>query len=261
MSCLVRGLGALALLIGGVTLAEAGDGPVRLQVPADLAKGLAALPRIAAPRDAAEEAINAALARLDAKARKAAAECRKESGGRGSWERTVAVAMRGPRFLSYAITDSAFCGGAHPNAGTMAIVYDLVSGAPVDWTTLLPPALTGQVALATGMDGTRMVTLASRRLHALYLAGYRPKTDSPKAEAAEDAACREAVASGFDTPPAMMAWLDAREGGLALSFDLPHAVQACADAVVIPTAVLRQEGAKPLLLQAVEAAHATTAKP
>ncbi|MFE1600496.1 hypothetical protein [Methylobacterium sp. ID0610] len=256
---LVRLLGALFLLLGPAAPIRAGEAPVRLEVPPAPAKDVAALPRIAAPRDDAEIAINTAVARLDAKVRKAAAECRKEGGRNASWERSVSVPMRGPRFLSYAITDNAFCGGAHPNVSTMAIVYDLVSGAPVDWTGLLPSALTGQVALATGMDGTRMVTLASKRLHALYLAQYRPKSAAKPAAGtaaadADDDGCREIVAESSGGPPAMMAWPDAREGGLALSFDLPHAVQACADTVVIPAAILRREGAKPLLLDAIAAA-------
>jgi hypothetical protein len=214
------------------------------------------MPQIVEPADDAERRINAALQRLDAAVRKAAATCKAEGGPNSSWERGVDATMRGPRFLSLTITDSVYCGGAHPNASTMSIVYDLTTGAPVDWTTLLPPALTGTVSLATGADGTRMVTLASKRLYALYLKGYRPRTGNRKVDA-DDKECRDAVA-GADGPgpPAMMAWLDAKAGGLAVQFDLPHAVQACADPVVIPAATLRQEGAKPLLTDALEAARA-----
>lgn len=53
----------------------------------------------------------------------------------------------------------------------------------------------------------------------------------------------------------MMAWLDAKEGGLALQFDLSHVVQACADSVVVPISVLRTEGASEVLTDAIEAAH------
>lgn len=142
----------------------------------------------------------------------------------------------------------------------MSIVYDLTTGAPVDWTTLLSPSLTGTLALARGPGGIRMVTLASRKLHALYVAGYRPRTGDPKTDDA-DKECREAVAETDDgKPPAMMAWLDAKAGGLAVQFDLAHVVQACADAVVIPAAALRREGARPLLAVALEAAHAHAPK-
>ena len=118
---------------------------------------------------------------------------------------------------------------------------------------------TGTVALEAGADGTRMVTLASKRLHALYLERYRPA--DAKSDDADEKACREAVTEAFDgKPPAMTVWLDAKEGGLALNFDLAHAVQACADTVVIPAAVLRKEGAQAVLVDAIEAAHAAQRK-
>jgi hypothetical protein len=248
-----------SMMMVGAT-ARAADRVVRVQSPPALHKDLGAMPRIAEPRDDAERKINAAVARLDANARKAAAECRKEGRGRGWWERNVAVPMTGPRFLAYAITDNAFCGGAHPSVGTMAMVYDLTTGSPVDWTALLPPSLTGTVALSTEMDGTKMVTLNSKRLHALYLERYRPRGNDPKVDAADDE-CREAVARAERAEaPAMTVWPDAKEGGLAIRFDVVHAVQACVDDVVIPAATLRAEGAKPVLLEAMEKAHAAQAK-
>jgi hypothetical protein len=219
------------------------------------------MPRIAEPRDDAERKINAALARLDITVRTAAAECRNEGRRRSWWERNIAVPMRGPRFIAYQITDNTFCGGAHPSVGTMAIAYDLATGAPVDWTALLPPSLTGTVALSTEMDGTRMVTLSSKRLHALYLERYRPRESDANVDAADED-CREAVAHprGNDDPPLMTVWPDAKEGGLAVRFEVAHAVQACVDDVVIPLATLRAEGAKPLLVEAIEKAHAAGAK-
>ena len=131
------------------------------------------MPRIIAPVDAAETRINAAVRRLDATVSKAADACKGLDGKPGDWERAIDVPMRGPGYLSYVITDNLSCGGAHPDAATMLIVYDLRSGAPVDWTRLLPPSLTGTVAREQGADGTRMVTLVSKRLFALYLEGYR----------------------------------------------------------------------------------------
>lgn len=144
------------------------------------------MPPIASPADGAETAINGALRRLDAKGRTAAADCRQRGGKHGSWERNVDASMRGPRFLTYRVTDNVYCGGAHPNVSYWSIVYDLVSGAPIDWSSLLPPSLTGKVALAEQADGTKIVTLASKRLHALYLERYRPKTGDPKVDGADD---------------------------------------------------------------------------
>jgi hypothetical protein len=51
-------------------------------------------------------------------------------------------------------------------------------------------------------------------------------------------------------------WLDAKSDGLAVRFDLPHGVQACADAVVIPAVMLRCEGAQAVLIDALPAAYA-----
>ncbi len=253
---------SLALSLSAILLARAiaADRPVRLTVPPDLARDLSAMPPIADPADAAETGINAALRKLDAKVRKAADECRTDGGKDSSWERSIDAAMRGPRFLSYAVTDNTYCGGAHPNVSTWSIVYDLVSGAPVDWTSLLPAALTGKVALAEQADGSKIVTLASKRLHALYLERYRPDTRTEKDD--PDKECREAVAETYDgNPPAMMVWPDAKQGGLVLEFDLAHVAQACADAVAIPTEVLRKEGASSILIDAIDAAHAARAKP
>lgn len=251
---------AFALFAALPMPAGAADRSVSLEVPPDLARGLSAMPPIANPVDEAESGINAALRRLDTKVVKAAADCRANGAKTSTWERSVDAAMRGPRFLSYVVTDNTYCGGAHPNVSTWSIVYDLASGAPVDWTNLLPASLTDKVALAEQADGTKIVTLASKRLHTLYLDRYRPDTRGSKDDA--DKECREAVAETFDgKPPAMMAWLDAKGDGLALQFDLAHVVQACADAVVIPTSVLRSEGASATLTDAIDAAHVARKTP
>jgi hypothetical protein len=215
----------------------------------------AAMPRIAHPSDEAERRINAALNRLDANLAKAIRDCKGPDGARGDWVRKVETTMRGPRYLSYVIRDMSFCGGPYPPSGTMSIVYDLETGAPVDWTQLLPASMTGKVALTEGMDGTRMVTLASPRLHALYLSGYDRASRAPGGDIAPEdlAACKEAAQDTANPP--MMAWLDARSGGLAVQFDLPHAVQVCAIPVAIPIEVLRADGANGALLDAISAAH------
>lgn len=161
--------------------------------------------------------------------------------------------MQGPGYVSFVINDDAFCGGAHPSTATMSIVYDLRTGTPVDWARLLPSLLTGKVALAAGLDETRMVTLASQRLYALFMSGY----EFGKGSAADRAYCKEALQStGTSDPPAMMVWLDAKLGGLAVQYDLSRVVQACALPAVIPVAVLRNEGAQPDLLDAIESARA-----
>ena len=236
------------LLIAGA--AHGADRVVTMKKMPPVVPGVEAFPEIAAPQDDAERAVNAAVGRLDLKVRAAAKDC-KTQAAHAEWQRTVETTMAGPHFVSYEISDEMDCGGAHPDSGTSAIVYDLTTGKPVDWTKWLPPGLTGTVALADEGDGTKMVTLASKRLYALYLAGY-PKD--------QDADCKAAVKDeGTDSgAPAMTVWLDAKGDGLAMIFDLPHAVAACEEVVTIPTAALRKEGANAALADAIDAAHKVT---
>jgi hypothetical protein len=240
----------IAVCLIGVA-GRAADRHVHLRVPPPVRQNVASMPQIIDPVDDAERRINAALGQLDATVRKAANDCKGADNKPGYWERTIDVPMRGPGYISFVINDSTDCGGAHPNASTMSIVYDLRSGAPVDWTQLLPASLTGTPALQQGADGTRMVTLASQPLFELYLAGYGAAKG-----AGADPECEQIIKdSGNGGPPAMMAWLDANAGGLAVQFDLPHAVQACAVPVVIPVAALRAQGAQPGLLDAIQKAR------
>ena len=246
--------GAVIFVLGFVLTGAVGvaaDRPVHFRVPPPVQDKIAAMPQIIDPVDAAEVRINTALGQLDANVRKAAGDCKLPDATRGSWERLIDVPMRGPGYLSFVITDLTYCGGAHPNTSTMSIVYDLRTGSPVDWTQLLPASLTGTLALQEGQDGTKMITLASQRLFELYVAGYRA-ANNPTG----DPSCEQAIEqSGGNGPPAMMAWLDARVGGLALQFDLIHAEEACAQPIVIPLSSLSAEGTKPELLDAVKAAR------
>jgi len=247
----LRAIGALAassLIAGNVAAAER---IVKIQTPPALGQDRDAYPRIVAPADEAEQRINAAVAQLDARLVKAVAECKKNGGKDAEWSRTIEVTMRGPRYLSYSITDNASCGGAHPEIGDTAIVYDLTTGAPVDWSKLLPPQLVGVVALDQTMDGTKMVTLQSKRLYELYMQQYR------QGSRADDKDCIEAMQeAGADGPPAMTPYLDAKTGGLGLVFDVAHAVEACADPLVLPLGALRAEKTPDLTLRAIEAALA-----
>ena len=241
---------AITVFLFGAT-GRAADRRVHLLVPPPVSKYIAAMPQIVDPVDAAERRINAALAKLDATVRKAANDAKDPDGKPCYWARTIDVPMRGPGYISFVIADETDCHGAHPNESTMAIVYDLRSGMPVDWTQLLPTALTGTLALQEGADGTKMITLASQRLFELYLAGYGagqgPKNDPDCEQVVKDYVSR-------DAPPALMAWLEAKAGGLAVQFDLPHVMQACAVPVVIPLATLRAEGTEPALVEAIQKA-------
>jgi hypothetical protein len=86
---------------------------------------------------------------------------------------------------------------------------------------------------------------SSPRLHALYLAGY--------SRSANDADCRQAMADSDDSPVSV--WPDAKAGGLAVTFNVPHAVEECAVPVVLPLATLKAEGVSDVLISAIAAAQ------
>ena len=203
------------------------------------------MPRIGNPRDAAERRVNAAMDRLDAAGRTAAAACR----GKGqSWERETRVTMRGPGYISYEVADAFDCGGVHPDNDGYTVVYDLRTGRPVDWAMLLPPALTGAVSLKPGADGTRTVSLDSPALQQLFLAAQAPQADPGDA-----AQCSQVLA--FAVPTGMRAWLDGPAGALAVLPRMPHGSDACAKPLLLPAAELRRLGAAPALVDALDAAR------
>jgi hypothetical protein len=248
MSWMMRHVRSAVLLasICANSSAFAADRAVTLTVPPPAQKDIAAMPQIADPTDDAERRINAALKQLDRKVLGAAKDCQG-----GDWQRTVEAPMRGPGFLSLTVTDAVFCAGnAHPSSSTFSIVYDLATGRPVDWTKLLPASLTGTVALEEQADGSKIVTLAAKRLFDLYMGGY----GAVAAGRSDLDDCKQALlATATDAPPGMMVWLDAKAGGLAVQVGLPHAVAACEEPVVIPTATLRKEGAQAALLKPFDA--------
>jgi hypothetical protein len=226
---------ALAVLTGA---ARAESAAVDLTSPAPLAKGLPAFPKLAG-RDATAGKINAALAKLDDRVRKARAECLTSKDA--DWSRSIEVAMRGPRYLSYVVSDSMDCGGAHPDASSFALVYDLTTGVPVDWTRLLPKPIIERSALDEAADGAKIGVVGSKALSAAYIAGLGKDVDPD---------CKEALsAADLD----FILWPDAKAKGLAIeTVSLPHAVQACADVVTIPTVKLLEWRAAPSLIDALE---------
>jgi hypothetical protein len=229
----------LALL--AATPAFAAAHAIQLTTPPPLRQNVAAMPQIAEPANDAERRINAALQALDSNVEKSVADCKG-----GDWQRSVEAPMQGPGFLSLVITDSYACDdAAHPDTATSAIVYDLATGKPVNWSRLLPQALTGAQTLVEA-GGSRMVALASKRLFQLYMEGY---TDGG-ATGQDLTDCKEALRAGGDAPPANV-WLDAKRHGLAVEIELPHAVAACEDFVVISADQLRKEGASATLVKAL----------
>jgi hypothetical protein len=153
--------------------------------------------------------------------------------------------MRGPRYLSFSVGGSQDCGGAHPDSGSAAFIYDLTTGSPVNWQRLLPKSMVQGTSRDTDINGATIAFVTSKPLQEL------------KAEAAAnsiDPDCKDAVT---DPKLQLSLYPDAKAGGLAVQpGDFPHVIVACADTIVIPTATLRPLGVDAGLLDAIDAAHA-----
>jgi hypothetical protein len=206
------------------------------------AKG--ALPRILAPATPSTAKINAALATLDRRWAGFVKEC-KAGGKDNEASRTVVVSMAGPRFLSLVASDEESCGGAHPDNSTLALVYDLTTGRPVDWRQLLGPRLVTATRTDTVIDGSGIGVARSAGLSRLYQRALKKRPDYDPAWWKE---CEETLtADDLD----YVLWPDAKTHGLVAEPQVVHAVAPCAEDVTIPAAELRQAGADPALISAL----------
>lgn len=234
----------LAMSAFSVGTMLAADLPLTLRPSPALAGHLAAFPRIAAPADPAEQRINQALDRQDQQVKSAARQC-----AHNGWAREVSVTMRGPRYLSFTAQDSLDCGGAHPDAGRLVLVYDLTTGTPVNWTRLLPASMSISASLDAAADGTRIGVIRSRVLQDYYVKARSSDKKDPL-----DADCRDVIQ---DPELKFNLWPDAQAGGIEIEPEsLPHVVAACGASVLIPAAALRRMGVQPSLVDAIESAHA-----
>ena len=230
----------LLLILAALAMTAATAPPaVKLSAPQ---KGV--LPRIVAPSTPATARINAALATLDRRWAGYARGCR-ASGKDNEATRTVDVTMTGPRFLSLVARDEEFCGGAHPDNSSLALVYDLESGRPVDLKRLLGPRLVTATRTGIVLDGSAIGVVRSPELSRLYLRAVRKAPDY-------DPAWWDQCADALSDPGLeFVLWLDAKTKGLGAEPQLVHVVAPCAEDVTIPAADLRQAGADAELLAAL----------
>ena len=234
---------AALALAGALSLTPArAQQAVELAPRPPIAKDAAVFPRMksGAPAEVISR-VNKALDADEARLRESRKQCLVQAEGRGDWSRTVSVTMAGPDFLSLVARDQYFCGGAHPDGGALALVFDLRSGRPVDLVKLLP-GLKLKGGLDTSADGAQVGTIASPELTALYRKAVEPHLDG---------ACRDAL-KGQDL--VFIAWPDAKAGGLVVEPEnLPHVIAACGDDATLDAETLKAAQAAPEFLAALRA--------
>jgi hypothetical protein len=225
----------VVLLVTAPTLAAPTS--VELVERPPLAKGMAALPRLAPSMPHAAD-INLALDKLDAAALSSAQNCKKGKTDDFAWERAVETTMAGPRFVSFLVRENWMCAGAaHPGNSVAALVFDLDSGKLIDWGKALPPRFAAKVDMVDG-------SISSPVLHQLYAAPLK----------SDDAECKTAFRESTLT---FVLWLDAKNRSVVVDTnDLPRAIQSCGRRVEISLQKLREFGADPAFVTALEAAKA-----
>lgn len=224
---------------------------ITLSRPPALRKNVAAMPLIRNPKSAEEQRINQDLSRIDVSMRSALVECDKDYSEhakalkikssrqwkQNNWTRSVEVTTAGPHYLSYLITDSNLCGGAHENFSESALVYDLETGLAVNWIALLP-AGESKLQPEESSNNIPAQEIAGKSLQAFYAGRLK------------DEDCRKIV--GEDDNFSLLIWPDAKLHKLVFGTNLRHVIEACAEHVVLSADEARQLGFSDTLLQSIE---------
>lgn len=144
------------------------------------------------------------------------------SGGRdGDFQLSLTPALVTPEFLSVAATTGGFCGGAHPDESQWHMLFDRTSGRTID----LAGWLSARGVLPDGGEPSTSIRRITPALRAVALKHF------PFGRG-EDADCREAIASEDYWEIALT------RRGIAFTPSLPHVIQACEDAALVPFAEL-----------------------
>jgi hypothetical protein len=232
-----------ALILTFATPACADQAAPALRKSPDLVKGVAAFPRLEGNGNAIS-AINRALDAADAQAATEAKGCIEDSEGKGSWKRNVEVTLKSARFVSFVAHDDYYCGGPYPDTNILALVFDLHTGAPVDWKQLIP-GVADQPDQGDVVDTPQARTVSSPELLALF--------NDASSKSGADADCKDALAA--DEPIQLLIWPDATAKGLAVAIPgLPHAARVCGEPQNIPAAKLKALRADAGLVEDIETA-------
>lgn len=216
----------------------------------DLGKDIAALPRLSGATPAIA-AVNADLDTLDAGARESAASCENQDGGYSRW---ISQPMTGPAFVTYAISEEYNCGGPYPSTSQTTVTYDLASGRRLDWSAVLK-AMNVTNGDTEGMPAGSVPIVYSPALAAWYVRTIKAQIVGQDGGSEWMEQCapvfdgEEFSANGFRVSAS------AEAGGLTVSPDLPHVVQACGDAAIMDAAAMRANGVEARLVEAISAAH------
>jgi hypothetical protein len=243
---------ATSVVAAAQNLSQSKPTPIGIQPVIKLRARVEAWPLIAAPKTDAERRINATLRLLNRKLAHSLRECdesarqsyldendspKKPARARGAWERKVRITMRGPVLLSMVANDEEFCGGAHPDGDTTAMVFDLETGQRVNWQNYFSEPLDGHSDNMS--DGGLETGLVIPALREMSLLSAVPE-------------CRSAFVEG----QSYSIWPDANKGVLiAVPFDLPHVVAACADPISLTSEQALKLGFTEPLVGAIQQAH------
>ena len=196
------------------------------------------------------ESLNVRLADFDSEAQAARIDCLAMGGADAEFTRTTWVPFSGPRFLTVAVNDGYYCGGAYPSVNLIRLTLDRRSGGAPDWASLWPAA---EMQDASQGGDLLPTTTEARALIDWFRAAVR-------ADAENDAEWLEQCDGWYGADPIqqrLMIWLDAAAGGIVMDWaDLPHVAMACGSTQVMPLDVAARLGASPELLDALRQGHA-----
>jgi hypothetical protein len=211
------------------------------------------LPLIVSPITPATVRINASLVRVNEAWRKFKEQCFGERPPKDmNASRSVEVTMNGTNYLSLVVKEQWYCPGtAHPDHDSIALVYDLRTGRPLNWHTVLPRRLISKSHVDVGMAGQKIGHIASPDLDKLFVitlrrAAYRSSSDWWSE-------CEDIIS---DPSLDFIAWPDDKRGGIVIEpVGLAYAVENCEDDALVSTAVLRSLGASRAFVGELELAH------
>jgi hypothetical protein len=234
-------LAAIAAAVGAPAHAEV---PVRLKPMSPVAKGIAAFPRvIGGTRSKAAARINRALI-----AAQRGLGCGNQSGPNTDWTRTTFATMRGPRYLSLRAYDDFYCGGPYPDTDEVTLVFDLRTGAPIDWQRLFPAGFIKAAGTGPGGGDSEPITVSSTALWKLYA-----KTATVDLK---DKECAQVLENPSGVGTGLVLWPDAGRDALGIQqADFPHVVEACGPPETIQPPELRKLGVNAAFRAALDEAH------